>query len=298
MTRTLLLTGAAGLVSSALVAALNSVPEPERRELRLRALIRDAKKASAFERQGIEVVLGDLDEPESLLPAFEGVTDLWLLNALTPRQPEHSMNALHEAKRAGVERVVRLSAVGAGYDAPTRNGRLHALSDAELQASNLKWTILRPHFYTQNLLQSAHNISQDGAIYWDLGSGKLGMIDVRDVADFAARVFVSAPDLHHGKIYTLTGPASVSLHEAAAQLGEGLGAPVRYVPVSHEAAREAMLGSGMGTWLTGMMLEYAAAYSDGWGDFTTPSIPDVLGRPARAVRDFARDHAAAFRATA
>jgi uncharacterized protein YbjT (DUF2867 family) len=291
MMRTLLLTGATGLVSSALIQSLKKYPE-----LKVRALVRDAKKASALEQQGIEVVLGDLDEPESLSAAFQGTTDLWLLNSLSPRQAENSMNALFAAKRAGVERVVRLSAVGAAHDAPTRNGRLHALSDAELMASKLKWTILRPHFFIQNLFQAAPSISSEGAIYWDMGSGKLAMIDVRDVADFAAQVLASASDEHVGKVYTLTGPESVSLHDVAAQLGEGIGSAVRYVPVPHEAARQAMLHSGLSPWLTGMFVEYSTAYSEGWGDFTTPHVHELLGRQARSVRDFARDHAAAFRA--
>jgi uncharacterized protein YbjT (DUF2867 family) len=293
MTRTLLITGATGQVSSALIQSLKGAPQ-----LKLRALVRDPKKAAMLEQQGIELKVGDLDEPESLAAAFAGVSDLWLLNAVTPRQPENSMNALWAAKRAGVERVVRMSAVGAAHDAPTRNGRLHALSDAELAASNLKWTIIRPHFFTQNLLMSASSIAQQGAAYWDLGEGKLGMIDVRDIGDFAAHLLTSPPDRHHGKIYTLTGPEAISLHQAAEQLSRGIDRPVRYVPVPHDAARQSMLQSGMPAWVAGLLVEYGAAYSDNWGNFTTAHIQELLGRPARSVLDFARDHRDAFRAAA
>lgn len=288
MTRTLLLTGATGMVSSALLSSLSGTG------LKLRALLRDPAKAGALRAKGVEIVAGDLDDPESLGPAFEGVSDLWLLNAVGSRQPENSMNALWAAKRAGVERVLRMSAIGAAHDAPSRNGRLHALSDAELIASGLKYTILRPHFFTQNLFATAATISTQGAIYWDMGQGRLGMIDVRDIGDFAARVLESPPDEHHGKIYTLTGPASVSLAEAADQLSRGLEKPVRYVSVPHAAARQSMLELGMSSWLVGMLIEYATAYESGWGDFTTPHIPELLGRPARSVLDFARDHRAAF----
>jgi uncharacterized protein YbjT (DUF2867 family) len=293
MTRTVLLTGATGMVSSALIQSLKGA-----QGLKLRALVRDSKKGEALARQSIEPVAGDLDEPESLGKAFEGVSDLWLLNAVSPRQPENSMNALWAAKRAGVERVVRMSAIGAAHDAPSRNGRLHVLSDAELMASNLKWTILRPHFFMQNLLMSAPSIAQQGMLYLAMGQGKLGMIDARDIADFAARVLTSAPEQHHGKVYTLTGPASISFQEAAAQLSQGIDKPVAYVPVSQEAARQSMLDMGLPAWLVGMLIEYGSAYSDDWGDFTTPHIQEILGRPARGVLDFARDHASAFRSAA
>jgi uncharacterized protein YbjT (DUF2867 family) len=290
MKRTLLVTGATGLVSSALIQALEAA-----KDLRLRALVRDPVKAEALRSRGIETVAGDLDDPESLSPAFEGVTDLWLLNAVSPRQPENAMNALWAAKRAGVERVVRMSAIGAAHDAPSRNGRLHALSDAELMASNLKWTILRPHFFMQNLLMSAGSIAQQGAFYLDMGAGKLGMIDARDIGAFAARVLSSPPAEHHGKIYTLTGPTSISFEEVAAQLSQGIDKPVRYVPVPHEAARKAMLEMGMPAWLAGLLVEYGTAYSENWGNFTTPHVEELLGRPATSVRAFARDHAAVFR---
>ncbi len=293
MTRTLLITGATGLVSTALIQSLKGT-----RGLKLRGLVRDPKKASALEQQGVEPVLGDLDEPESLPTAFAGATDLWLLTAVSPRQPENSMNALHAAKQAGVERVVRMSAIGAAHDAPSRNGRLHALSDAELQASSFKWTILRPHFFMQNLLGSAPSIAQGGAFYMDMGSGKLGMIDATDIGAVAARILSDPPELHHGKIYTPTGPESLSFEQVAGELSEVLGKPVRYVPVPHEAARQAMLQNGLSPWLTGLVTEYAGAYSNGWGDFTTPHVPEVIGRSARSFRDFARGHAGAFRSAA
>jgi uncharacterized protein YbjT (DUF2867 family) len=293
MTRTVLITGANGQVSGALIRALVGAEG-----LILRALVRDPSKGAALEQQGLEVAVGDLDEPESLPRAFEGVNDLWLLNAVSPRQPENSMNAVWAAKRAGVERVVRMSAIGAAHDAPTRNGRLHALSDAELAASGMMWTVLRPHFFMQNLLMVAGSVAQQGAFYWDMAEGKLGMIDARDIGDFAARVLMSPPTLHHGKTYTLTGPASISMTEAAVQLSQGLEKPVRYVAVPHEAARQSMLQNGMPAWVANLLVEYGTAYAENWGNFTTSHIPELLGRPARSVLDFARDHAAIFRAVA
>jgi uncharacterized protein YbjT (DUF2867 family) len=290
MTRTLLLTGATGAVSTALIQSLGEPPG-----LKLRALVRDPAKAQALAARGIELVHGDLDEPESLPAAFQGVTDLWLLNAIGPRQPENAMNALWAAKQAGVERVLRMSAIGAAHDAPTRNGRLHALSDAELMSSGLKWTILRPHFFMQNLLMSAPSIAAQGAFYWDMADGKLGMIDVRDIGAVAAKILTSAPDAHHGKVYTPTGPASLSFADVAAQLGQALEKPVSYVPVPHEAARENLLGAGMPTWVVGLLGEYSRAYAKNWGNFTTSHVEELTGKPGRSVLEFARDHAAAFR---
>jgi uncharacterized protein YbjT (DUF2867 family) len=293
MARTVLITGATGLVSSSLLAAL----EPSS-SLKLRALVRDPNKADALRQRGVELVTGDLDEPESLPAAFAQVTDLWLLNAVSPRQPENSLNALWAAKHAGVERVVRMSAIGAAHDAPSRNGRLHVLSDDALMASSFKWTILRPHFFMQNLLMSAAAVANEGALHLAMGQGKLGMIDARDIGAMAARILTTRPDEHHGKIYTPTGPASLSLEEVAAQIAQAIDQPVRYVPVPVEGARQGMLQAGLSPWLVGLLAEYFTAYSRDWGNFTTSHVSDVLGRPARSVLDFARDHARAFHSAA
>ncbi|WP_216214548.1 SDR family oxidoreductase [Amycolatopsis aidingensis] len=288
MNRRLLLTGATGTVSGALIDAL------EHSGLRLRALVRDESKAPPLRERGVDVVLGDLGDPRSLPRAFAGVQDLWLLTPNDPRAPEHSMNAVWAARQAGVERVVRLSAVRAAADAPTRSGRLHALSDHELQRSGLSWTILRPHWFMQNLLNEAGDIAAEGAFRLSMGEGRLGMIDTRDIAELAARVLTDGPELHHGRIYTPTGPHPISFTEVARLLGEVLERPVRYVPTAAEDKERRLLGFGVPNWIAGMLTEYAQAYASGWGDFTTTDFLDVTGRDPRSFAEFARDHADAF----
>ncbi|MGJ7905986.1 SDR family oxidoreductase [Actinopolyspora sp. H202] len=288
MSRTLLLTGATGTVSSALLETLRQS------DLEPRALVRDEEKAERFEARGVRAVVGDLDDARSLPSAFEGVQDLWLLTPNSPRAPENNMNAVWAARRAGVERVVRLSAVGAAHDAPSRSGRLHALSDRETERSGMYWTILRPHWFMQNLLNEAGDIAAEGAFSLNMGRGRLGMIDVRDIAEFAARVLTTEPDRHHGKTYTPTGPRSLSFTEVAEQLGRTLGREIRYVPTSDEVERKTLLDLGVPEWMTEMLIEYGQAYASGWGDFTTNDFQHVVGHPPRDFADFAHDYAESF----
>lgn len=117
MSRTILITGATGTVSGALLDALAGA------DVNLRALVRDESKAERIESRGVQVRVADLGTPESLPTAFQDVNDLWLLNANSPRAPENSINAVWAAHQAGVERVVRMSVVSAAHDAPTRSGR-------------------------------------------------------------------------------------------------------------------------------------------------------------------------------
>jgi uncharacterized protein YbjT (DUF2867 family) len=292
MPRTVLITGATGTVSTALIAALEGA------DVDLRALVRTEPDAAALRARGVAAVVGDLGDPRTLPPAFEGVRDAWLLMPNGPRAPENNMNAVWAARRAGVERVVRLSAVGAAHDAPNRSGRLHALSDRETEASGMRWTILRPLWFMQNLLNEAGAVRATGTFALNMGAARFGMVDARDVAECAARVLLDGPDRHHGATYTLTGPRSVSLGEAAAEVGAAVGRPVSYVPVDDGTKRAALLGHGVPEWIVDMLEEYARAYAAGWGDYTTGAVEGILGRPPRDVADFARDHAAAFAAPA
>ncbi|WP_336209247.1 SDR family oxidoreductase [Nonomuraea sp. LPB2021202275-12-8] len=276
---TILITGATGNVSSALLSALPSTDD-------VRVLVRDPARAPT----GVEVAVGDLDRPQTLDAAFKGVDVLWLLTAMGPQAPHASMNAVWAARQAGVRHVVRMSAIGAGHDAPTRNGRLHALSDAELAASGLGWTVIRPAFFMQNLFGSVSG----STLYGPTGEGRMGLIDVRDIAEFAAQV-LRDPSAHEGRTYTITGPQSISLREAASRLAPIYGTPIAYEPVTPEAAYEAMLGAGLPEWQAAVNVEYAKAYTGGWGDFTTTDFADVLGRPARAFEDFAADHSERLR---
>lgn len=225
------------------------------------------------------VAIGDLDKPDSLSSAFEGVEVLWLLTSMGPRAPHQSSNAVWAARQAGVEHVVRLSAIGAAHDAPTRNGRLHALSDAELAGSGLTWTIIKPAAFMQNLVGSL----VEGVLYGATGEGRTGMIDVRDIGEFAAHV-LSDPAPHAGRTYTLTGSDSISLRDAAAQVG------AVYQPMTPAQAYEAMRQSGLDESIASMGAEYATAYSTGWGDYVTTDFADAMGRAPRTFAQFARDH--------
>jgi uncharacterized protein YbjT (DUF2867 family) len=288
MSRKILVTGATGHVSSALIDELHGRPD-----VTVRAMVHDAAKGDALAARGVEVVVADLNNPRTFNGALDGVDAVFALAPMGPEAPSQNSNLLWAARRAGAPFVVRLSAVGAAHDAPTRNGRLHALSDAELIGSGLGWTILKPHFFMQNLLGTAGSIAAQGEFYLTMGRGRLGMVDVRDVAAAAAAVLTS-PEAHDGQTYTLTGPASVSFDDVATALGTAIGRDVRYVPVSPDDARDALEGMGLGAWMADALGEYSVAYASGWGDFTTTAVSDITGRPPRGLDEFARDHAAAF----
>jgi len=288
--KTVLVTGATGTVSTALLGALKGKPG-----LRLRALVRDpaGAKAQALQKDGVEVVAGDLEEPDTLAEAFAGVDILWLLTPASALEPSMGSNAVTTARSAKVGHIVRNSAIKAGHDAPNRNGRLHALVEESVKASGIPWTILRPHYYMQNLLSSAGSVASEGMLYMNMGQGRVGMIDGRDVGVFAAKVIQNA-ERHAGKTYNPTGPELTTMGDAAETLSGVLAKHVNYVALPPEAAQQAMLGFGLSRWFVGNVVDYGRVYSDGWGDFTTSDFKDITGQEARSFKQFATDFAPAF----
>lgn len=280
---TILITGATGTVSTTLLQLLASRPHTG-----LRALVRDRRRAPVV--PGVEVVLGDLDHPASLTEAFSGVSVLWLLTAAGPLAPHQSSNAVWAARHASVTHVVRLSAIGAAHDAPTRNGRLHALSDAELAASGIPYTVLKPSAFMQNLFGPFNN----GTLYHNWAQGRVGFIDARDIAEFAAQI-IADPRPHASRNYTITGPERLSMTEAATRLSQGVGTPIGAQEVPDHAVVDGMRRAGLPDWVADVVgREYGAAYAAGWGDLVTDDFRRVVGRNPRTLADFGRDHASAF----
>jgi uncharacterized protein YbjT (DUF2867 family) len=279
---TILITGATGKVASGLILQL------ARNESGIRAMVRSEANAHRLKAQGVDAVLGDYTDPTSLDRAFAGVETALLITPPRAEMADWASAGIAAAKRAGVKRVVRISAIKAAADGPNDNSRQHARTDEELRQSGLNFVILRPHFFMENcLFGTAESIASEGVIRFAMGEASLGMIDARDISDVAVRALLDPR--WDGGTYDLTGPASISFHDVAETLSSALGRKVRYVPISPEAAAEAVRQAGGDEWQAEATLGYFRAYSAGWGDFTTEWVPQIAGHPARSFADFARE---------
>jgi uncharacterized protein YbjT (DUF2867 family) len=283
----ILITGATGNVGSAVLDILSST------DANLRALVHDEPKAQSLRDRGVEAILGDFLEPESLAPALEGVGTVLLITPIHPEQVRQAANVIEAARDSDNDpRIVRLSVAQASHEAPTKNSRQHAQIEEELISSRLPYTLLRPTTFMQNTLATARAVASEGRIYQPFKDGKLGMIDARDMGKVAAKVLTE--EGHEGKTYTLTGPAAISFHDIAEMLSAVLRKKVDYVPISLEKAKEAMLGMGLSEWKAEVLIEYARAHSQGYSNFTTEDVEQLTGHPATSYREFATNFTRAF----
>jgi uncharacterized protein YbjT (DUF2867 family) len=278
-----LVTGATGNTGSGLVPALRNAG------VDVRALVRDESKAQPLKDVGAEIVVGDLDQPETIAPAVEGVDKIYLLTWNGPTQAQQGESVIRAAQRAGNPHIVRHSMWGSEKSRIVKQG--DQVEDA-LKSSGLPWTVLRPTFFMQNTMMAAQTIASDGVIYWDTGDGKLGMIDVRDIVDSAVAVLTG--NGHEGKSYILTGPEAISFHDVAATFSKVLGKEVKYVSVPHEASLESMVGMGFPEWIAKGYGELMEGFSEGFADRATDNVATLTGHPARSFEQFARDYAQVF----
>lgn len=284
----ILITGATGTVGREVVGELRRLGASG-----VRALVRDPARASFIRDAGFEIAEGDFDRPETLDAALGGVGTALLLTPPSPHTYAQQRDFIEAAKRAGVRRVVKLSALGADAGAPEGFGKWHGQAEDSLKASGLGWTILRPNFFMQNLLGQAQSIKSQGAIYQPGGDARASFIDARDIASVAARAL--ADEGHEGKTYTLTGPAALSYGEAAAKISEAAGRPVRYVALTPEQFREGALAQGLPEWLVSALGLLNDLFASGDASEVTDDVRRVGGKEPATFDGFARDYAEAFK---
>jgi uncharacterized protein YbjT (DUF2867 family) len=282
-----LVAGATGNTGSGVAAALLEQGQ------RVRALVRDRSKAAALLEQGAEVAVVDLDRPDTLSgDLLDGVTAVYFVTWNGPSALQQSRNLLATIAGSGATpHVVRLSGFG------TLESRIIselARCEDDLKASGLPWTILKPTFFMQNALMAARTVEEQGAVYFDWGAGKAGMVDARDVVDCAVAVLTGEAGAVEGETFVLTGPDAIGFAEVAATLSKVIGRPVEYVPVPHEGATEAMIAMGVPEWIAHGYTELSAGFEHGFADFTTDNVERLSGHEPRDFEQFARDHAHLF----
>lgn len=278
---TVLVTGATGNVGSAVVEELR------RRGADVRAFVRDP---TAELPDGVEVEVGDFDDPASIRRALAGVDRVFLSSADGPRKVEHEAAVIDAA--ADVELLVKASTIAAQIESPLPPLAWNARSEAHLRRSGVPWVVLASSFYMTNLLAAAEPVREQGVLPAPAGTGRIGMIDPRDIGAVAATVLTGSG--HEARTYRLTGPEALGYEQIATELARATGEPVRYVDVPPEAARASLAAAGMPDWLVTHLHGAFELIRAGAFDETTDTVRVLTGREPHSFAEFVRDHAAAF----
>jgi uncharacterized protein YbjT (DUF2867 family) len=287
---TILVTGATGRVGRHVVDQLFQ------RGAKVRVLTRDPSKANF--PAGVEVARGDLLDIDALRSAFNGVSTLFLLNAVTGDEFTQAIITLNIAREAGVERVVYLSVFEADRAVNVPHFAVKFGAERMLVQMGFSATILRPTYFIDNELMIKDVILNHGVYPMPIGSNGVAMVDARDIAGVAAIELIRR-DRAPGKLpietINLVGPDTLTGLDVAKIWSDILDRPVVYGGDDPNGFEQNMAGF-MPKWTAYEMRLMAERYvSDGMipeaGD--VERLTKILGRPLHAYRNFASEIAAA-----
>ncbi|MFQ6393028.1 NAD(P)H-binding protein [Nocardia sp. KC 131] len=274
----ILVTGATGNIGSELVAQLSDAGA------RVRALLRDEHRAEL--PAGVEGASGDLNRPETLAEALDGVDGLFLMPGYAGMP-----DLLARAKKAGVQRVALLSGGSAALeDMDNAVSRYMTQSERDVRESGLAWTFLRPRSFMSNAMRWLPQLAIGEVVRAQFSGVRVAAIDPADIAAVAA-VALTTGGLD-GRILELTGPQALLPADQVAVLAEVLGRPLVCQNLTNEETRAELEAS--------MPAEYVEAFISFFVDGTLDesrihdTVREVTGRDPHTFEQWARAHAAAF----
>jgi uncharacterized protein YbjT (DUF2867 family) len=286
-----LVLGGTGTVGSQVVAELVS------RKAEVHVLTRNAEKVAALP-SAARAVSGDLLEPATIRSAFQGMDGVFLLNPVSTTESHEGLMAVCGARLAGVKRLVYMSVQGAddGPYLPHFGSKVGV--EAGVKASSFEWTILRPNNFYQNDSWFRDAILQYSVYPQPLGDAGVSRVDVRDIAEAAAIALTTGA--HAGQTYNLVGPKPLTGKGTAEIWSRVLGRPVAYAGNDLDAWEKQSL-QYMPAWMVfDFRLMYQFFQEKGFQATLKDSerLTKLLGHPPRRFEDYARETAAAWKASA
>ncbi len=203
------------------------------------AMARSARNRARLSELGVESVHGDFDDPASRERALEGASAAYRVCTPDEHLVRRETAFVRACVRSGVRTLVKCSAYSAGVDAETQNLRSHGIVEREIERTDLRWTVVRPHGFMQTFTLIGWDLMQKaGVISFPAGDGAIPLVDVRDVAAVVVKALTEPG--HEGKAYDVTGPEALTFARQAEILGEVLHRELTYLP-GHEREREMLL---------------------------------------------------------
>lgn len=280
----ILVTGATGNVGRELVSELDA------KGAKFRVLVRDPARAAALP-ECAQRFTGELCEPATLTPAFDGADKLFLL---TPDiGTDHTAHAVAAAQAAGVRHIVHLSSIRVLTDPLPAMGRWHHQREEIVRSSGIPATFLRPDGFMALAYNWLSTIREGGYVLDPLGPGRYAPTDTADVAAVAALALTE--DGHQGKDYVLTGDEVLTIAEQVRILAEAADIEIEVKPTTPAEAARSQLPQGAPQALLDALTElYAVLRADTTG-CCTDTIQRLLGRRPRTFADWCARNAGAFR---
>ncbi|MFD1255935.1 SDR family oxidoreductase [Mucilaginibacter terrae] len=277
----ILMTGATGEFASLVL------PELINKQIIIRALVRsDEKAATAEERGAQEVVIGDLNDAESLKAAAKDVDGVFYLNpGFSPNEDRQGVAMVEAAVAAGVTKFV-FSSVYHPSLSLVNHARKRPVEEA-LYDSGLNFVILQPSMFMQNLDAGWGKIAETGKFALPYSKqSKMSYIDYRDVAESIFMAFTT-DKLDYGT-FELSATGMLTREELAGMMSEALSRPVEAIePAFDEWAQ--LVKIPVGPLYDGLKAMYNNYDRYGFHGGNSLVLNAVLGKEPRSMKDYLQE---------
>ncbi|HEY73088.1 MAG TPA: NmrA family NAD(P)-binding protein [Thermoflexia bacterium] len=262
----ILVSGAAGKTGRAVIQALAAKGEA------VRALVHRPDQVQLVEEIGArEAVVGDMRVPAAMERAAQGVRAVYhICPNVSPDEVTIGQVAIAAARSAGVEHFCYHSVLHPQVEAMPHHWQKMRVEE-QLYESGLRYTILQPTAYMQNVLAHWDQIVEQGVypVPYPVET-RLSLVDLENVAQVAATVLTKPG--HAGATYELVGEALTQI-KIAEVLSQQLGRPVRAEAVPLDAWEQQARAAGLGDYQMATLLKMFRYYEQyGFG-----GNPHVLG---------------------
>jgi len=274
---TLIVTGAGGqLGQRVLTHLLDTLHIPAGRIV---ATSRTPGALAAWASRGVDVRAADFEDAASLATAFRGGDRLLLISTDALDRPGRRLDqhraAIRAAEAAGIRHLVYTSMPKPEDSplllAPDHLGSEQALADSALPG----WTVLRNHWYFENLFMSVPQALASGQWYSAAGDGGIAHIARDDLARAAATALAGdGGGIDKRTTLTLSGAKTWTTAEIAAAVAPATGKPLEVVQVPVEGLVQGMIGTGLPEPLARVFASFdtntaAGRVAEVTGDYTT-----------------------------
>ena len=189
---------------------------------RVRALTRDPRKLDFAYSLGVEVIEGDIRQPDTLLRACSGaeavVSSVTAIGENLIQEVDEAGNRslMESAQRSGVKRFVFVSAYGATRNHPVDFFRSKYWTEEHLKSLGMEYTILRPTAFMETWCARIGTQVLNDRPVTIFGNGKnaINFIAAEDVAKFIV-LALEDPRLRNQTL-TIGGPQNLTFEEVVA----------------------------------------------------------------------------------
>ena len=278
----ILVTGATGQLGTAVVNQLLKKISANQ----IAALVRDESKASALRKKGVDISVGNYDDPTSLDNAMQGIEKVLLIAGTDEKNRlRQHQNIVDAAKKAGVQCIAYTSRNL--KDPNTLTNKLmkgHFQTEDCIKASGLNYVLFRNVLYMDTIPQfvGGEKVFEMG-INLPTDRGRVAFALRSEMGEAIANVLLESD--RSNRIYQLTGSESYSFDDVAATLTDLSGKKVDYAPVEKSAFEAQMTERGVPEMMVQRVVGFLTDIKNGQEAEVSPDLANLLGRSPASLQE-------------